>query len=86
MKPNPEVFLDRLYSKSQSELSTLLAVLIKTRTIATVTNQLRHTVNLAAQGCEALTSSVLGMRTQGFVVAITTQDEEVRMILREIAF
>ena len=85
VKPSPEVFLDRLYSKSQSELSTLLAVLIKTRTIANVTNQLRHTVNLTAQGCEALTSSVLGMRTQGFATAISTQDEEVRMILREIA-
>ena len=85
VKPSPEVFLDRLYLKSQSELSTLLAVLIKTRTIANVTNQLRHTVSLAAQGCEALTSSVLGMRTQGFAAAITTQDEEVRMILREIA-
>ena len=85
VKPNAEVFLDKLYSKSQPELNTLLAVLIKTRTIANVTNQLRHTVSLAAQGCEALTSTVLGMRTQGFSKAISTQDEEVRMILREIA-
>ena len=66
-------------------LVDLVTGLIKTRTIANVTNQLRHTVSLAAQGCEALISTVLGMRTQGFAAAITTQDEEVRMILWEIA-
>ena len=84
VQPNRESFLKSLYSKSEKDLSMLLAVINKTRTLANVTNQLRHTLYMAAQGTEALTSRMLSMKTDGFAQALRTQDEEIRMILREM--
>lgn len=85
IQPDREKFLKSLYSKSETDLSLLLGVMVKTRTLANATNQMRHTFYLTAQGAEVLTSRFLSMRTDGFSQALRSQDEEVRMIMKEIA-
>jgi len=83
--PDKHTFMNSLYNKSEAQLETLLAVVVKTRTLANITNQLRHTVYMVAQGAEIATTAFLGMKTQGFATTLSTQDEEIKMILREIA-
>ena len=84
VKPNRDEFLSKLYNKSEKELATLLAVITRTRTVANATNQLRHTTFMVAQGAEMVTSKFIGMRTEGFAQSIMTQDEELKMILKEM--
>ena len=82
--PNRQSFLAGLYGKSEGDLETVLGVITRTRTLANVSNQLRHTVIMVAQGTEAFTSRMMKMKTEGFSQAILSQDEEIRMILREM--
>jgi hypothetical protein len=84
IQPDRVTFLAKLYSKSEKELATLLGVITRTRTIANATNQLRHTTFMVAQGAEMVTSKFIGMRTEGFTQSIMTQDQELRMILKEM--
>jgi hypothetical protein len=85
VQPDRETFLKSLYKKNEADLSVVLGVMAKTRTLANATNQLRHTFYLAAQGAEVFTSRLLSMKTEGFAQSLRAQDEEVRMIMKEIA-
>ena len=84
VQPDRTTYLKSLYSKSEKDLSVIVSVINKTRTLANASNQLRHTLYMTAQGAEAVTSRFLNMKTEGFAQALRTQDEEIRMILREI--
>jgi hypothetical protein len=84
VQPDRATFLKSLYSKSEKDLVVILGVINKTRTLANASNQLRHTLYMTAQGAEAVTSRFMNMKTEGFAQALRTQDEEIRMILREI--
>ena len=84
VQPDRATYLKGLFSKSEKDLAEVLEVIHKTRTLANVTNQLRHTLYMAAQGTEALTTRLLKMKTDGFAQSLRTQDEEIRMILKEM--
>lgn len=82
---DPQKFIKTLYSKSEKDLQVQLAVITRTRTLANVTNQLKHMVGLFAQGTEVVTQRFLNLKTAGFTTTIMTQEEELKMILKEMA-
>ena len=84
VQPNRQSFVSSLYGKNERDLHVLLAVINKTRTLANVTNQLKGTLYMAAQGMEAITTKFIKMKTEGFAQAIMSQDEEIKMILKEM--
>ena len=84
VQPNRQSFVSSLYGKNERDLQVLLAVINKTRTLANVTNQLKGTLYMAAQGTEAITTKFIKMKTEGFAQAIMSQDEEIKMILKEM--
>ena len=84
LQPNKEAFLASLPKKSADELEVLLKTMEYTRSVGNLTNQLRHLCYMTASAVE-LGSKSFGMKTDGYANAIKAQDDEVRMILQEIA-
>ena len=84
LKPSKDEFLTSLRRKSAAELAVTLKILEHTRTVGNISNQMRHLLYMGAMGVEVASSRFLSLKSQGFAVALRTQDEEIRMILREI--
>lgn len=84
LKPSKAAYLEALPKKSVAELTILLKTLEHTRAVGNSTNQMKHLVFLGASAVE-IASQRVGMRTQGYAQALRAQEDEIRMILQEIA-
>lgn len=81
---NVKGFTDGLYKRSAGELDALLAVMVKHRTVANLSNQLKHLVFVGASFIEMSTKAV-GMASDGYANALKQQESEISMILKELA-
>lgn len=84
LKPSKDAVLSGLPKRSFSDLETFLKTLEYARSVANLTNQMRHLCFMSAQAIE-IGSRQLGMKTQGYADTIRAQDTEIRLILKEIA-
>ena len=82
--PNREAFLQTLPTLSTPELSETLTTLERTRSVGNIANGFKHLFYVAGQATETATQFA-GMTTQGFTAQLKAQDEEVTMIMKELA-
>lgn len=83
-KETHQAFLKSLPTKEPPELKNLLTMLERTRSVSTIAGGFRQVFYGVAQGVEVV-SSFVGVKSQGFVEQLNKQDEEITMILKEIA-
>ena len=81
---DPEGFKLSLYNKSDSELMTLLRVIERTRLVGNLTNQFKHMFWMSTSALE-MGTQLLGLKSQGLTEALRIQDEEIKMVLKELA-
>jgi len=84
LKPNKDEFLNGLRKKSTPELAVTLKMLEHTRSVGNISNQLRHFFYMGASGVELVATNFFKLKAQGYAMALRTQDEEIRMIMKEI--
>lgn len=84
IQPNRETYLALLPKKSVPELEIIFKTLEHSRIVANSANQLKHMLFLGASALELATRSI-GLKTQGYAQALRAQEDEIRMILQEIA-
>ena len=84
LKPSKDAVLASLPKRTLSDLETLLKTLEYARSVSNLTNQMRHLCYMSAQAIE-MGSRRMGMKTQGYADNIRAQDNEIRLILKEIA-
>jgi len=82
--PNKEQFLASIQRKSLRELKMTLKLIEDTRIIGTASIQMKNMLVVGAQFTELATSKI-GIRSQGFAQNILSQEEEITMVLRELA-
>ena len=81
---NREAFLQTLPALSTAQLSETLTTLERTRSVGNIANGFKHLFYVAGQATETATQFA-GMTTQGFTAQLRAQDEEVTMIMKELA-
>jgi hypothetical protein len=81
---NKELFLQNLATLSTSQLKETLTTLERTRSVGNIANGFKHLFYVAGQATETATQFA-GMSTQGFTSQLKTQDEEITMIMKELA-
>lgn len=79
-----EQFLQTLSTRSDGELHDLLTTLERTRSVGNLASGFKQTFYVVGQATEVLTQMV-GMRTQGFADQLRAQDEEITMLMKELA-
>ena len=84
VQPDAEAFMASLYSKSLPELTMLLKVIEKTRFVGNLTNQFKHLFWMGTSAVE-MGTQLMGLQSQGLSQALRAQDEEIQMILKEMA-
>lgn len=81
---NPEAFKQSLYKKTDTELSMLLKVIERTRLVGNLTNQMKSMFWMGTSAIE-IGTQMIGLKSQGLTEALRLQDEEIRMVLKELA-
>jgi hypothetical protein len=81
---DPEGFKQSLYSKSDSELAMLLKVIERTRLVGNLTSQFKHMFWMTSSALE-MGTQLVGLKSQGLTEALRVQDEEIKMVLKELA-
>jgi hypothetical protein len=84
VKPNPDEFLASLYYKSDEELKLLLKVIERARLVGNMSNQFKHVFWLTTSALEA-GAPIIGVKAQGLNQALRVQQEEIQLILKEMA-
>jgi hypothetical protein len=79
-----QAFIMSLNTKTSMELKNLLQMLERTRSVGTISSGFRQVFYGVAQGVE-VASSLVGVKSEGFSDQLRQQDEEITMILKEIA-
>jgi hypothetical protein len=79
-----QAFIMSLNTKTSIELKNLLQMLERTRSVGTISSGFRQVFYGVAQGVE-VASSLVGVKSEGFSDQLRQQDEEITMILKEIA-
>jgi hypothetical protein len=80
----PQAFLESLYKKTPDELTMLLKVIEKTRLIGNLSNQFKHMFWMSTSAVE-IGTQLAGLKSQGLGDALRIQEQEINMILREMA-
>lgn len=81
---NQEQFLQALATMPTSALKDTLSTLERTRSVGNIANGFKHIFYAVGQATETGTQ-FLGMSTQGFAQQLASQDQEVTMIMKELA-
>jgi hypothetical protein len=81
---NPQTFIAGLSNLSVTELEKTLSVLERTRSIGNIANGLKQTFFMVASATEAATSMV-GVKAQGFTEKLRAEDQQITMIMKELA-
>ena len=84
IKPDKDSFLASLNKKSAADLESLLKNVEYTRSLHNLTNQASHFFFMGSSFVEMGTQRFLNMNTQGFTHALQAQQDEIKMILREM--
>ena len=82
---NRQEFVASLHSKSLEDLKGILKTMEQTRTTMNLANQIKNTFLMVGKATEVLAPRVFGLKTDGFVDGLMTQQQELNMIFREIA-
>jgi len=82
--PSKEAFIATLGGLSDAQLKDTLNTLERTRSVGNMASGFKQVFYVAAQATEA-TSRMIGMRARGFTEHLRTQDEEITMIMKELA-
>ena len=82
---NRQEFVASLHSKSLEDLKGILKTMEQTRTTMNLANQIKNTFLMLGKATEVLAPRVFGLKTDGFVDGLMTQQQELNMIFREIA-
>jgi hypothetical protein len=82
--PNREQYIQTLTSMSVPQLRETLTTLERTRSVGNIANGFKHVFFMLGQATETATQFI-GMTTQGFTSQLKAQEEEVSMIMKEIA-
>ena len=82
--PNREQFIQSLASMSVAQLHETLTTLERTRSVGNIANGFKHVFYLLGQATETATQFI-GMTTQGFTSQLKAQEQEVSMIMKELA-
>jgi hypothetical protein len=81
---NKEAFINSLAQMPTGYLKETLTTLERTRSVGNIANGFKHLFFVAGQATETATQ-FMGMNTRGFTDQLRAQEQEVTMILKEIA-
>lgn len=84
VKPDTETFLQSLYVKDDEELKILLKVIERARLTGNMANQFKH-VFWMTTGAVEVGAPFIGIKAEGLTQALRQQEEEVALILKEMA-
>ena len=84
VKPDADTFLKELYYKGEDELRLLLRVIERARITGNMANQFKHVFWMTTGALEA-GAPFIGVKAQGLTAALRQQDEEIALILKEMA-
>jgi len=84
LKPDPEEFMKVLYYKSEDELKILLKVIERARLVGNMANQFKH-MFWTTTGALEVGAPFIGVKANGLTQALRVQDQEIQLILKEMA-
>ena len=84
VKPDADTFLKELYYKDDQELSLLLKVIERARLTGNMANQFKNIFWMTTSAIEA-GAPVVGIKAQGLIHCLRQQEEEIQLILKEMA-
>ena len=84
VKPDTDTFLQELFYKEEAELKLLLRVIERARMTGNMANQFKHVFWMTTGALEA-GAPFIGIKAQGLSQALRQQDEEIGLILKEMA-
>lgn len=84
LKPDPDEFMKALYYKSDDELRLLLKVIERARLVGNMANQFKHMFWMTTGALEA-GAPFIGVKASGLSQALRVQDQEILLILKEMA-
>ena len=84
LKPDADEFMKVLYYKSEDELRILLKVIERARLVGNMANQFKHMFWMTTGALEA-GAPFIGVKANGLSQALRVQDQEIQLILKEMA-
>ena len=84
LKPDADEFMKVLYYKSEDELRILLKVIERARLVGNMANQFKHMFWMTTGALEA-GAPIIGVKASGLSQALRVQDQEIQLILKEMA-
>ena len=84
LKPDADEFMKALYYKSEDELRILLKVIERARLGGNMANQFKHMCWMTTGALEAGVPFI-GVKANGLSQALRVQDQEIQLILKEMA-
>ena len=84
VKPDADTFQKELFFKSEDELKLLLRVIERARLTGNMANQFKHVFWMTTSAVE-VAAPMIGVKAQGLNHALRQQDEEIALILKEMA-
>ena len=78
-------YIRSLPKKSVAELDNILKTLENTRTVINLTNQFKGVFSVVVRGTEVIGSQLFRLKTQGLADNFASSQQEIDLILREIA-
>ena len=82
---NRQEFVQSLHGRSTADLKGILNTMEQTRTTLNLANQIKNTFFMLGKATEVLAPKVFGLKTDGFLLNMMTQKQELDMIFRELA-
>ena len=80
-----ETQIKKMSKMSELELQTILQQTEHARSINMIANQLKYMVYMGTSGIETFTQKIFKLKTNGYSDLIRAQDEQLTMILRDMA-
>jgi hypothetical protein len=84
VKPDADTFQKELFYKSEDELKLLLRVIERARLTGNMANQFKH-IFWMTTGAVEMAAPMIGVKAHGLTHALRQQDEEIALILKEMA-
>lgn len=82
--PSPQAFIASLQSLRSEELEKTLEVIERTRSVGNIAAGLKQTFFMVASATE-VGASVIGVKARGFADRLRAEDQQITMIMKELA-
>lgn len=82
--PSPDAFIATLQNLSDDELAGTLKTLERTRSVGNIAAGFSQTFYMVAQATE-ITTGAIGVRAQGFTARLRAEEQQISMIMKELA-